>query len=510
VLIDGKVLTMNESQPCAEAVAVKCDRILKVGKTEEISRLIGKDTKIVYLDWRTVVPGFIDTHIHVADFARLLMWMDLVSVNSIMELQSLLKGRLSKTAKGKWVVGRGWDENRFAEKRMPTRSDLDAASPDNPVLLYHGCGQVALANSRALELAGITKELIVSSGGIIEKDVETCEPTGILRETATDLVWKIIPKASDEEVVGAAGLAFDRITEAGITSIQWLATSQADISIFQSLCKNKVPLRVYLIIPSNLMGNIDLSEVPDNADARVGGVELLVDGYLASGTAALSQPYVSAPSVKGKLLYTPAKLRASARKVTKAGLQLVMHSMGDKAIAAALTTLESFKQKGRHRIDQAAVLNENLIPRIKHLGAVVSVQPLVAASEFSVYSAVEHLGEERARWLYPLKTLFKAGIYVCGGSDCPMEPLNPLLSIQAVVARQFFPEEQLTVDEALRMYTVNAAYASGEENEKGSIEEGKVADFTVLSKDPHDVPPNKIQEITVDMTIIAGKVAYIH
>ena len=198
----------------------------------------------------------------------------------------------------------------------------------------------------------------------------------------------------------------------------------------------------------------------------------------------------------------------SASRITKDGFQIIIHAMGDKAIDAALTTIKKLPKKNRHRIDQAALLNEELIKRIKTSKVIVSVQPLVAASEFNVYSAIEHLGEERARWLYPLKTLFNKGICVCSGSDCPMEPLNPLLAIRSAVNRQTYPEQRISVEEALQMYTTNAAYANHEEHTKGTIEEGKIADFTVLSKSPFDVPTNKIQDIAIEMTIINGKIIH--
>ena len=226
---------MNPLQPSAEAVAVKGDRIVKVGTTEEISHLIGKDTKIIHLDWRTVVPGFIDTHIHVADFGRFLLWMDLAAADSIKQMQNLLKKHLEKTPAGKWVMGRGWDENRFAEKRLPTRFDLDAVSPNNPVIFYHQCGQICVVNSQALKLAGITKRTDAPKGGVIERNVETGEPTGVLRESATDLVWKVVPEPSNEELAEAAGLACEKIAASGVTSIHWLASSEIELSILQRL-----------------------------------------------------------------------------------------------------------------------------------------------------------------------------------------------------------------------------------------------------------------------------------
>jgi predicted amidohydrolase YtcJ len=206
-------------------------------------------------------------------------------------------------------------------------------------------------------------------------------------------------------------------------------------------------------------------------------------------------------------------MNASAANILKMGLQLVIHAMGDRAIDAALTAIEKSRGEAPRkalcsRIEQAAVLNERLIERVKRQKVIVSVQPCVAVSEFSVWSAIEHLGPERARWLYPLKTLFKEGVKVVGGSDCPMEPLSALLGIQTAVTREFFPEERITVDEALRAYTIDAAYSSGEENVKGSVETGKLADLTVLSRDPRVVSPNEIKNITVEMTIIGGRVAY--
>ena len=508
-LIDGKIFTMNKALSCAEAVAVKGGQIVKVGSTEEVSYLIGKGTEIVYLDGRTVLPGFIDTHIHVADFGRFLMWMDLAA-GSISQMQVLLGQRLEKTQPNKWVVGRGWNENRFIEKRLPTRFDLDIISPNNPVIFYHQSGQIALVNSKALELAGVTKQTESPIGGVIDRNEETGEPTGILRDCATDLVWKLVPEPSMEELVEAAALACEKILQAGVTSIHWLAESAMDVHILKKLLEaGKMPLRVYMVVPLSLLGDSGLLDGIGEGAAKIGGVEVYADGYLASRTAALSKPYLGDAQNSGKLMCIQKDLNNSARNIVNKGFQLVLHAMGDKAVDAALNAIEDTEDKGRHRIDSAAVLNEALIQRIKKKKVVVSVQPLVAVSEFSVYDAVEHLGEERARWLYPLKTLFAEGVCVCGGSDCPMEPLSPLLGMQSAVTRRFYPEEQVTVDEALQMYTAKAAYASCEEKLKGTIEEGKLADFTVLAQDPHEVPVSKIQDIAVEMTIVGGKVGYL-
>jgi predicted amidohydrolase YtcJ len=385
------------------------------------------------------------------------------------------------------------------------------------VIFYHQSGKVCVVNSKALELAGVTRLTPVPAGGAIDLDAETDELTGVLQDNATNLIWSVIPEPSEEELVEAAGLAFDKIVEAGVTSVHWMVLSSVELQVIQMLRReNKLPLRVCVIIPMNLLDNVTRVAsrlgLEDNM-VRIGGVEIGADGYLAVRTAALFQPYSDSLATSGKLLCTQKEMNASAAKILKAGLQLVIHAVGDKAVDAALTTIEltprEAPRKGApYRIEQAAVLNKGLIERMKMQKVIISVQPRVIASEFSVWSAMEHLGTKRARWLYPLKTLLKEGIRVVAGSDCPMEPLSPLLGIQAAVTREFFPEERITVDEALRMYTIDAAYSSGEENIKGTVETGKLADLTVLSHNPAKVSSNEIENITVEMTIVGGKVVY--
>jgi hypothetical protein len=504
---------MNQSQPCAEAVAVKGGRIVKVGTNAEISKLVGETTEVIRLDGKTVVPGFIDTHIHVADFGRLLMWIDLSNVDSIKEMQNRLEERVQKSPKGKWLLGRGWNQTRFAEKRLPTRSDLDAVSPDHPVVFYHQSGQVAVVNSKALESAGVTRLTPIPEGGTVERDAETGELTGVLREAATNLIWNVIPEPSEDELAEAAAVACEKIVEVGVTSVHWMVLSPIELKIIRKLyAQSKLPMRVNVVVPADLLDNIkDFQSTSDSA-LTVSGAVISADGYLASKTAALFRPYTDG-SANGKLLCTQEEMKTTAAKILQMELQLVIHAMGDKAVDAALTTIEQVSKETprkdtRNRIEQAAVLNQELINRMKKLGVIVSVQPLVSASEFSVWSATENLGAERARWLYPLKTLIKKGIRVIGGSDCPMEPLSPLMGIQAAVTRTAFPEERLTVDNALRMYTVDAAYSSKEENLKGSIKAGKTADLTVLSGDPRNVSPNEIEKINVEMTLVGGRVVY--
>jgi predicted amidohydrolase YtcJ len=511
VLLDCKVLTMNPNQPTGEAVAIKDDRIMKVGSIESVSKTIGKKTKILNLKGKTVIPGIIDTHIHVADFGRLLSWLNLEAAASIYELQNLLKQRVEETSPGKWIVGRGWDEVRFAEKRFPTRFDLDEVAVGNPVALYHQSGQVCVVNSKASELAGITKQPRV---GVETNQSE--EFTGVLRDEATNLVWKIIPAPTEKEVIQAAGLACQKIIEAGITSIHWIILSPIEVLVIKKLKQqNRLPLRVNVIAPASLFGEIS-SFKPNwsSEEVKFSSFEIFADGYLAARTAALFKPYTDCPIEKGKLICSQKEMAQMAKKITSAGFQLVIHAVGDKAVDSALNVIEEAcngqsKSGLRCRIEQGAVLNSNLVVRIKKLGVVVSVQPRVVASEFLVWSASQCLGEERASWLFPLKTLVEARVPVVAGSDCPMEPLSPLLGIQeAVIRNHSSPQQRVTVQEALRMYTIDAAYASFEEQIKGSIEKGKLADFTVISDDPTKIKLSKISEITVEATILGGQVIH--
>ena len=514
--MDGRVLTMNASQLHAEALAVKKDRIVHVGTNNEISRWIGKNTKVISLKGKTVVPGIIDTHLHVADFGRMLTWVDLTGVKSIKELKSKIRKRALKVPRGKWIMGHRWDETSFAEKRYPNLRDLDDVSPDNPVVLYRQYGRVCVVNSKALELAGVTKGTNSLLGGAIDKEAETGDLTGILRENATDLVWKIIPEPTEDDIMEAAGLACEKIVEAGITSVHWIISSSKEISIIRRLSvENKLPLRIYVIIPADLLDNLlGLDPFKGFRDyvVRLGGVLIFADGFLAARTAALHESYSDDPATKGKLLCTQEEMNASVIRVQKAHLQPIIHAMGDRAIEAALAALEEISEKPKEdcrcRLEQAALLDKSLVQRVKKQKLTISIQPRVIDSEFSAWSATDHLGMARARWLYPLKTLLNAGVHVIAGSDTPMEPLSPLQGIQAAATREFFPEERITVYDALRIYTIYAAYASFEENIKGSIEAGKLADVTILSNDPQSVPQNEIGDIEVEMTIIGGRVVY--
>ncbi len=514
VLKDANVLTMSPSEPHAEAIAVKDEKIVAVGTNKQIQPWIGKQTRVINLNGKTVVPGFIDTHVHMRGFGRYLTKIDLRGVNSIREMQQLLREQVQKTPEGKWILGRGWDQERFKEKRYSTRWDLDEVAPNNPVILTRVCGHICVVNSKALELAGITRDTTAPSGGQIDEDPETGEPTGILRENAMDLVWNIVPEPSKEELTEMCALACQRAVEAGLTSVHWLVHSPAEIRVLQELRKEgKLPIRVYLVVPVEFMDcliNAGLVTGFGDHMIKIGGIKILADGSLGARTAALKQPYDDEPSTKGMMLYSQRSLNKLVLKAHQVGFQLAIHAIGDRTIDVILKAYEKALQESpnedrRHRVEHVSVLSENLIQRIKKLGVIASVQPHFVVSDFWVE---KRLGKARARWTYPFKTLIQKGVFVAGGSDCPVEPISPLLGIYAAVNREIFPQERITVEEALRIYTINAAYASFEEKIKGSIEAGKLADLVVLSDDLRKIEPSKIKDVKVEMTIVGGKIVY--
>ncbi|TET19141.1 amidohydrolase, partial [Candidatus Bathyarchaeota archaeon] len=289
VLTNANVLTMNPSKPHAQAIAIKDRKIVKVGTSKEIKPYIGKNTKMIDLKEKTVVPGFIDTHVHITGYGKSLKEVNLRGANSIKEIQKKLKNRTQRIPKGQWILGRGWDQDHLTEKRYPTRWDLDKFSPNNPVVLTRVCGHLCVANSQALELAGITRETTPPSAGQIDKDLKTGEPTGILRENAMDLVWKVIPEPSEEELIEACSLACQKAVEAGLTSVHWLTSSPAEIRVIQKLREqNKLPLRVYIMVSVKLLDHlIDLGLHTGFGDSRIriGSVKIFSDGSLGARTA---------------------------------------------------------------------------------------------------------------------------------------------------------------------------------------------------------------------------------
>ncbi|MEM3701017.1 MAG: amidohydrolase [Candidatus Bathyarchaeia archaeon] len=513
VILNANVITLSFKQPKAEAIAIQNGRIVAVGSNEEIQKFMDKKTKVIDAKGKTVIPGFVDCHVHMTGFGRSLQTVDLRNVNSIKELKEKLREYVRNNPNKSWILGGRWDQERFAEKRYPTRWDLDEAVSDKPVFLTRVCGHIGVVNSKAIELAGITKETKIE-GGEIDVDENTREPNGILRENAQDLVWKIIPEPSLKELEEICLQACQKAVEAGLTCVHWLVDSAEEIRVIQKLYfEEKLPLRVYLGIPVKLLDeliNLGFLTGFGNDMVKIGFIKIFADGSLGGRTAALKEPYSDKSETRGMLLYTQRKLNRLVWMAHRAGLQVGVHAIGDWAIEVVLKAFKRAlkvypKENHRHRIEHCSVLNPKLIRGMKRLGLVASIQPHFVVSDFWVK---ERVGEERARWVYSFKSLIKEGIIAVSGSDCPVELINPLLGVWAAVTRKDFVEERLTVEEVLRSYTADAAYASFSEDKAGSIEVGKFADFVVLSDDLFSVPPEKIRDVRVEMTVVGGRIVY--
>ncbi len=509
VLVNGNVITMNASASFAQAVAIKKNRIVAVGTNSRVKRWIGKQTKTVDLKGRSVVPGLNDVHAHIISLGRKSSELDLRYVSSIETIQRRLRKLVKKTKKGKWIFGRGWDQDRLREKRYPTRWDLDKVSPDNPVFLTRVCGHVGVANSRALFLAGLSRKKATLLGEFVDIDPKTGEPTGLMKEKAVDLIYST-PEPSEKDLLEACTNALSEAAKAGLTSVTCITSSPSEVHALQKLKEqDRMPLRVYVMVPGECLGDFRNRQV-DEPFLKVKCVKIFADGSLGARTAALAKPYTDDPSTTGILYYNLEQLKELVKEADDAGFQIAVHVIGDKALMQTLQAFEDAvgKQRvmeNRHRIEHASVLNPKLIERMKALGLLAAIQPHFVASDFWIS---ERLGPERTRWTYAFRSLIESGVPVAASSDAPVEPLNPLLGVWAAVTRKRSPKERLSVMEALRIYTLGGAYFSFEEDVKGSIEVGKYADLTVLSHDPLKVKPDKIKDIKVEMTIVGGKVVY--
>jgi hypothetical protein len=522
--VNGNIVTLDPTNPRAEAVAIRDGKIIGVGTSEETKSLFDEKVRIIDLDGKTVLPGFTDCHIHLLGCGIMLTMLDLKGVKSVEEIKEKLRREAERKASGAWIVGHGWDDSTLAEKRLPTRWDLDEAAPDNPVTLMRVCGHISCINSKALELANITAETEPPLGGKIDKDPETNEPTGIMREAAGFMVLNLV-SLGDEDYSQALKRACEEAVSKGLTSIHCMPIMDQAQALqgraFQILLmRGELPLRVYLQIPAaSLSSLVDLGFYTGfgNSRLKIGAIKIVLDGTLGARTAAMLEPFSDDPGNRGILIYNEEKLREIVKKAHTSGFQLAIHCIGDRAAKLALDAIEEAlkekpKRDHRHRIEHASVLNEELIKRMKKLGVVASVQPPFIVSDGRWM--LDRVGEARAEYVYPFKTLLEEGIKLAAGSDCPVEYMTPLPGIQAAVSREvnlnytFIPEQRISAEQAIRLYTLDAAYASFEENIKGSIETGKLADLVVLSDDPLRVPTNKIGEIEVEMTIVDGEIVY--
>jgi predicted amidohydrolase YtcJ len=509
ILVDGVVITMNSSAPFAQAVAMTEDKIVAVGTTSEIRRWIGKKTKTVDLKGKAVMPGFIDSHAHIIWLGFQSSELDLRNVSSIESIQQRLREKVKETKKGKWIFGRGWDQDLLEEKRYPTRLDLDKVAPDNPVFIVRVCGHIGVANSKALEIAGIDEKTAKSLGDYVGRDPKTRELNGLFKEKTVDLI-RGVSKPSRKELQKACTIALSEAAKLGLTTVTCITDSPSEIYTLEKLAEEgHLSLRVYAMVPIDSLRQFKNRKV-DNPYLKVKCVKMFADGSLGARTAALMEPYADEPSETGILYYTLKQLKELVEEADSSGFQIAVHVIGDKAVEQTVRAFEDALgkervTKHRHRLEHVSVLNPNLIKRIRSLGLLATIQPHFVVSDFWI---IGRLGPERARWTYAFKSLVDTGVPIAGSSDAPVEQLSPLLGVWAAVTRERSPEERLSVMEALRAYTMGGAHSSFEEKVKGSIEVGKYADLIVLSHNPLKVKPDKIKDIKVEMTMVGGRVVY--
>jgi hypothetical protein len=518
VLHNSTVLT-QATPPVAAAVGVRDGRIVTVGEDEAVLREAGPATRRIDLDGRTLIPGFIDAHAHIWKIGHLLTTMlDLRRVRSVEELVDAVKRFADPLPADAWLLGRGYNEAAMSERRPPTRADLDRAAPDRPVVLTRTCGHIYAVNSLALERAGIGPETTAPVGGVIEHD-DHGRPNGLLHETAMGLIGSIMPPpdADDYEAMILAGLRHQ--LSLGITSSSDCGVRPQLLSVYRAVdAKGGLPSRVNVMPLRRVDGVRTPVPLPDRFESdrlRVDTIKFLADGGLSGATAALSVNYRHAPQ-KGVLRFESGELRELCRETHAAGWRIATHAIGDVAIDQMLDIYESLgshPRGPRHRIEHFGLPDAVQLARAATLGVIAAPQTIFIYELGRNFRS--YLPDSFIPRTYPIRAMLDAGVRVALSSDAPVvEDDSPLVGMMAAITRRdnegelIASEQAITAAEALRAYTMGGAVASGDETNRGSVEPGKWADLAVLSGNPLTVRPGALPEITVDMTLVAGRVAY--
>ncbi len=526
VLLNGTVWTVNPGQPWAEAVAVKKGRILEAGSSQAIKKLASPRTEIIDLKGDLVLPGFIDSHTHFLDGGFSLLSIRLRDARSREDLVARIRDKANELDRGEWILNGNWDHQSFDPPELPNRDWIDAVTPHNPVFVNRLDGHMALANSLALRIAGITKDTPSPAGGEILKDSETGEPTGILKDAALDLVAKHIPEPSLRARLRAAEVALRHAAECGVTSVHDMASAE-NLEVYLELLRNdRLTARLYVYIPITeveVYSRLRLKTPSGNHFLKIGGLKGFVDGSLGSSTALFFEPYVDEPDMTGLFhsqMYPEGIMERRIREADRAGLQVAIHAIGDKANHVILDIMEKIiaengERDRRWRIEHAQHLLPGDIERIARLGIIASVQPYHAIDDGRW--AESKIGRGRCRTTYAFQSLLERGAVLACGSDWAVAPLDPLSGIYAAVTRRtldgknpegWFPEQRISLEEAIKGYTLNGAFAEFSEPDKGSIEAGKLADLVVLTRNILTVPPEEILDAKVKMTILNGEIVY--
>jgi predicted amidohydrolase YtcJ len=522
IAVNGRIYTVDPAAPWVEALAVCYGRIVRTGTTREIEPLAGSSTRRLDLAGRTVLPGFNDSHVHLIDGGTQLVEVNLRDARTPEETAARLAAYVKTQPKGRWILGGFWDHESWPQKVLPTRALIDPVTPDNPVFVQRIDGHMGLANSVALKLAGITAQTQTPDGGAIVKDAQG-EPTGMLKDNAKALVTRVVPPPKLEETIEKARAALAHAASVGVTTIQDMTADAGELKAYQVLrARDQLPVRITSHQNHGIDGLVDAGIETGFGDdwLRIGGIKLFADGAMGSGTAAFFAPYADDPSTSGLLIQSEQALEDRMRKADAAGFQLVVHAIGDRANATVLDIIEKLEHqgglhKGRPRIEHAQVVRDSDKARFRTLGVIASIQPSHCIDDMRW--AEKRIGPERVKIAYDVKSFVDAGARVAFGTDWFVEPLNPMLGLYAAVTRQFpdgtpqdgwFPEERLSLAQAVEFYTAGSAYAEFTDDRKGRLKSGYLADFIVLSKSIFDVPPRQLLDTIVVTTVVGGRVVY--
>ena len=532
IVVHGHIYTENPQQPWAQAVAIYRGKIVAVGDDPEIERRRGMGTKVINAGGKLVLPGFVDCHIHFIDGSFSLGRVNLEGAKDPADIQKRLREYASEHPGDDWILGRGWNYAMFGPEALPHKKYLDEIFPDRPVFLEGYDGHTYWANSKALAMAGIVRETADPQNGAIVRDPKTGEATGALKESAQDLIAKVIPKPSRAEQLLALRAGMKWANEHGITRVHSAGGDFEVLDLFDEMRHHgDLSVRMYIayfLNPPELRPQ-DLAAIEharkkfhdDWIDA--GAVKFMVDGVVESHTAAMLEPYSDDPSLKGKLFWEPSKYKAAVAELDKRGLQLFTHAIGDYGVRTALDAYENaetrnHKRDRRPRIEHIETIATPDIPRFGKLGVIASMQPLHSYPDADTLDVwARNAGADRASRAWPWKSISDAGGRLAFGSDWPVVTLNPWEGVQTAVTRQttegkpvngFVPEQRLTVAEAIDGYTLGAAFAGRREKSEGSLEIGKLADLIILSQNIFDIDPHKIAATKVVTTIVGGRLVY--
>jgi predicted amidohydrolase YtcJ len=514
----------------AEAIAVRGDRILATGTNDEVLKLKGPQTQVIDAGGHFVMPGFNDAHVHLAHGGFERLNVNLIGVKSLEEFRERLRTKVQTAQPGEWILGGGWDETLWPVKVPPTKWDLDEVTTDHAVFLQRVDGHVAVANTRALRLASITLATREPQGGKIDRD-STGQPTGLLRDTAMGAVTAVIPPPNHDQRRAALEFSLQTLAQSGITSAQDNSTWE-DFQVFEELEREgKLTARISEWLPfdaplDELEAKRKAHSVLDNM-LHTGMLKGFMDGSLGSHTAALLEPYADDPQNSGLPRYDQDKLTAMAKERVMAGFQLGFHAIGDKGVQMALDAYAAAEKDARDgkvkaadggedyrlRIEHAQVTTPGEIARFKELKVIASMQPNHLLTD--MHWAEARLGPKRAAHSYAWADFLKKGVVVAFGTDYPVEPVTPFRGLYAAITRtdesgqkQYYPDEKLSIEQAIAAYTTGSAFAQFAEKEKGMLKPGMLADFVVLDRDITVVAPDKILETKVLRTVVGGKTVY--